>query len=359
MHFEFSRIDELRRYDILDTPPDGSFNDLCAIAARVFNAPVALVTLVDTDRVWFAASHGIGQLRQVDRGPGLCASAILQDGPYVAPDLQLDPNSLANPLVARENGFRFYAAVPLKSSRNFNLGTMCILDHEPREFTEADQQMLERFARMVMQMMEHRLASRSVAQLAQEIEERRVELAHRASHDSLTDLLNRTAMERHLARAAQRSHAPTHAAYALLDVDHFKSINDTYGHPVGDIVLQQVARRLASAVRAEDKIARIGGEEFAFSLWNVPLDQAIRTVERARHAVSAEPITFEGGSLTATVSGGICMATTHTPKEVLLRAADDALYYAKRNGRNRVAYCTVSDGENGLIASEPQPVSLQ
>ena len=98
----------LRRYAILDTPPDGSFDHVAAIAARLFDVPIAIVSLVDEDRIWFKAHHGL-DIEQIDRSPGLCASAILQADPYVLTDASCDPRSLANPLVAGEFGLRFYA----------------------------------------------------------------------------------------------------------------------------------------------------------------------------------------------------------------------------------------------------------
>src|SRR6478672_11656696 len=109
---EIHRMEALRRYDILDTPPDGNFDNITALAARLLKVPIALTTLVDTDRVWFKSRHGL-EVEQIDRVPGLCASAILDGIPYVVEDARFDPRTLANPLVAGEFGLRFYAAVPL------------------------------------------------------------------------------------------------------------------------------------------------------------------------------------------------------------------------------------------------------
>ena len=104
-----ARIAALRRYEILDTPPDGSFDHIAAIAAKLFDVPIAIVRLVDQDRIWFKARHGI-DVEQIEREPGLCASAILQAEPYVLTDASCDPRSLTNPLVAGEFGLRFYVA---------------------------------------------------------------------------------------------------------------------------------------------------------------------------------------------------------------------------------------------------------
>jgi two-component sensor histidine kinase len=157
---EAARLAALRRYAILDTPADGSFDHIATIAARLFDVPIAIVSLVDHDRIWFKARHGI-DIEQIDRDPGLCASAILQDDPYVLTDASCDPRALANPLVAGEFGLRFYAAAPLRTSDGHNLGTLCVIDRLPRAVTEAQVAHLEALAAVVVDQMELRLAARN------------------------------------------------------------------------------------------------------------------------------------------------------------------------------------------------------
>ena len=159
---EAQRMDAVRRYDLLDTPPDGAFDRVTALAARVFNVPVAIVSVVDTDRIWFKSHHGI-DVTEIDRDPGLCASAILQDGVYVVGNARQDPRTLANPLVAGEFGLQFYAGVPLETSDGFNLGTLCILDTEPRSFSAEDAATLTDMAAIVMNDLQLRLESRRAA----------------------------------------------------------------------------------------------------------------------------------------------------------------------------------------------------
>ncbi|WAP52512.1 GAF domain-containing protein [Arthrobacter sp. ATA002] len=118
--------------------------------------PVAIVSVVDTDRIWFKSHHGT-DVQQIGRDPGLCASAILQDDAWVVSDARADPRTLANPLVAGEFGLQFYAGVPLQTRDGFNLGTLCILDREPRDFTDSDLRTLEDLAAIVMNDLELRL----------------------------------------------------------------------------------------------------------------------------------------------------------------------------------------------------------
>lgn len=161
---EGDRISALRRYDILDTPPDGSFERVTALAARLFNVPIAIVSLVDSDRIWFKSHHGI-DTEQIDRDPGLCASAILQNDVWIVADARTDPRTLANPLVAGEMGLRFYAGAPLRTHDGYNLGTLCVIDKEPRQVTPEEAATLEDLASVVMDEIELRLSARQTVAL--------------------------------------------------------------------------------------------------------------------------------------------------------------------------------------------------
>jgi hypothetical protein len=156
---EAARMDAVRRFEILDTPPDGTFDRIAALAARVFSAPVAIVSVVDHDRIWFKARHGI-DVDQIGREPGLCSSAILQNGPWIVEDARTDARALSNPLVASDFGLQFYAGVPLRTRDGFNLGTLCVLDFAPRPVTDAEIATLKDLAAMVMSELELRLESR-------------------------------------------------------------------------------------------------------------------------------------------------------------------------------------------------------
>ncbi|MDX6574016.1 MAG: phosphoserine phosphatase RsbU/P [Gaiellales bacterium] len=156
---ESERLAAVRRYDVLDTPPDGAFDRITSLAARLFQVPIALVTIVDHDRIWFKSHHGVGP-GEIGRDPGLCASAILQEGPYVVTDAVADPRTLANPLVAGEMGLRFYAAAPLRTADGYNLGTVCVLDTSRREVTEDEMATLGDLAAIVIDELELRRSAR-------------------------------------------------------------------------------------------------------------------------------------------------------------------------------------------------------
>lgn len=156
---EAARLAAVRRYDILDSPPDGGFDRITALAARRFGVPIAIISIVDEGRIWFKSHHGL-PVNQIDREPGLCASAILGKTPYLIEDARKDPRSLANPLVAGDFGLRFYAAVPLTTSEGHNLGTLCVIDKEPRSIDDEQMEDLKDLASIVMDQLELGLSSR-------------------------------------------------------------------------------------------------------------------------------------------------------------------------------------------------------
>ena len=173
-----------------------------------------------------------------------------------------------------------------------------------------------------------------------------------ATHDSLTGLWNRAGildiLKRELVRARREG---TPVGVLMADLDHFKKINDTYGHLAGDAVLREVAQRLQAGVREYDAVGRYGGEEFLIVL---PACQEIpvKHAERLRTLVSAEPIYTDDGAISITMSLGVAASRSDLfQPEALLRAADAALYRAKRAGRNRAESAAPEDAANGSSAA--------
>ncbi len=158
---EAARLSVVKRYDVLDTPPDGHFDRITRMATQIFGVPISLVTIVDEDRVWFKSRHGV-DATEAPRGPGLCTSAILDDSVWVANDAATDPRTLSNPLVAGELGLRFYAGAPLITRDGFRLGTLCIIDQHARTISPDESAMLADLAALVVSELELRLAARTL-----------------------------------------------------------------------------------------------------------------------------------------------------------------------------------------------------
>ena len=161
----------------------------------------------------------------------------------------------------------------------------------------------------------------------------------KATHDSLTGIWNRGAILEFLrAQLALAVRHSSNLALIMVDVDHFKKINDTYGHSVGDSMLVHVAQLMKSSIRASDWLGRYGGEEFLVIASESPGNDAIRLAERLRLAVADNPFIFDGLAISATISLGIVntLSLESPTPEALVNIADSALYRAKDNGRNRI-----------------------
>jgi two-component system cell cycle response regulator len=187
------------------------------------------------------------------------------------------------------------------------------------------------------------LVGKRIVDLQQKLVSANTALQFVASHDFLTGAWNRSEivafMQRELARARRDA---TPVGIVLVDVDHFKKVNDGLGHETGDIVLKEVTERLKCSLREYDGVGRYGGEEFLLVIPGCELATTLRRANQIRELVSEKPIVTPKGPVSVTVSMGVTTAQSSTNSELLLREADSALYEAKRNGRNRVEQATAN-----------------
>lgn len=180
-----------------------------------------------------------------------------------------------------------------------------------------------------------------------------LELVQQASTDPLTNLFNLRAFNDRLQSELENSYQTPLTCF-LIDIDHFKKINDTYGHPFGDMVLSTIAHVLKRAVRPMDAVGRLGGEEFAIILPGLPKDRAFAVAERIRLAIQEEPIYFDEKKIKVTISIGVITYPNDGPgeKSALLQSADEALYKAKKSGRNKVVLWENSSKSNTPESSQ-------
>ena len=182
-----------------------------------------------------------------------------------------------------------------------------------------------------------RMAERSI-RYTMKLSQAMRELHLLATRDALTGVLNRRAFDSMLREEVLRSRRFNHPlSLVIVDLDHFKSINDTHGHPAGDAALVEAARRLEAEVRGIDRVARIGGEEFAIILMETPENEAIIVAQRLVANMKATPIGVAPGvNLTVTLSAGVSTLPVEAKNNLtLLESADRALYQAKQSGRDR------------------------
>lgn len=313
LHDEPGRLRALHRYGVLDSIKEPNFDSITSIVKNLLQVPICAVSLVDQDRQWFKSIQGL-EIAETCRSMAFCDHTIRTREAMVIPDATLDPRFAANPLVTGDPFIRSYAGSPLKTPDSYNLGSLCVIDQKPRDFGPADIALLDQFARVVIDQLELRT------------------LAHR---DFLTGVLTRRAfVDSATAALHQASREGRQSALLVFDVDHFKSINDTYGHPAGDVVLKRIADTVGGLLRPTDLLGRLGGEEFAVLLQGSSEAEAFDCAERLRHAIAADP---GAGQPSATASFGIAMVADPTMLDPAIASADCALYAAKRSGRN----CTI------------------
>lgn len=311
---EACRLDTLASLDILDTPREPAFDRLTALCQKIFGVPMSTLTLIDGHRQWFKAEVGMPD-RESDRRPALCGYAIEQDTPLVIPDTHGDPRFAENLFVRGRPFIRFYAGAQLKVS-SVNIGTLCVMDTKPRAFDAEQLSILTD------------LAAVAVDELL---------LRNFSMQDSLTGALSRRAFrgeaQRLSALATRHGHTLT---LAVLDVDHFKQVNDRYGHAVGDAVLSSVIETCRKSLRGSDIIGRIGGEEFAILLPHTNLASGMAALEKTRLAIAGRAVDTPCGPVAVTCSFGAASLLGGQPFDDALHNADLAMYSAKNAGRNQV-----------------------
>lgn len=308
---EADRIDSLRALGLLDTLPEERFDRITRLAARIFDVPIALVTLVDADRQWFKSKVGL-DVDSTTREESFCGHAILEPNVLHIPDAARDERFHDNPLVTGYPNIRFYAGCPIAAPDGALVGTVCVVDDRPRELDARDIQALEDLAAIV---------------------EQELAMQRLAVDDDLTGLKNRRGFELFGAQvlaSCRRHHSPAVVLFA--DVDGLKCANDTHGHQVGDQLLQDIATTLRAELRDADVVARIGGDEFAAVLSGTG-DAAV-VVARLQHAAD-ERNRLVPGAVPMSLAVGCALFDPEAPESlnVLVERADAAMYRAKRATR--------------------------
>ncbi len=323
---EVERLSSLHAYKILDTEPEVEFDVTTRVASHLFNTPIALVALMDKDRLWFKSRQGV-ELEQLDREIAFCAYAIINpDELLVIEDLLEDPRFAENPLVSGAPGIRFYAGAPLRDRNGLALGTIAVLATEPREFSAEQRTLLRDLSVSVMTAIEAR--------------HRALELKQLATTDALTGLANRIQFQSALSLELSQARLTAQSiALMSMDLDGFKGVNDSLGHQAGDAVLCEVAHRILPQIRSCDTLARLGGDEFAIIMGGgANVSAATALAERIVEAMRP-PILLPGGEkqqVPMAVSIGIAVEDARaTDAMSLFKKADQALYKAKSQARLR------------------------
>lgn len=313
---ETARLAALDRYDILDTPAEPGFDKITELVRAVLGVPISAVSLIDGERQWFKSHPGM-DMSETPRSMAFCDHAIRDRQPLIIPDADADERFRDSPLVTGDPNIKSYAGVPLETPDGYNIGALCAIDTAPRAFDPAQIAILQGLGALVIE---------------------QLELRRIADRDHLSGAMTRRAfiaeIDKTIALFARRQRP---AALLLLDIDHFKQVNDSHGHPVGDKVIKAVATLCSELKRPSDSLGRLGGEEFGILLREASESDAVRAAQRFCEAIAAMEIDHDP-PLRITASLGVAILDgDRTTSEQWLTSADEALYLAKRNGRNRIA----------------------
>ena len=313
---ETQRLRALHSLNILDTPQDERFDRLTRLAKRIFDVPIALVTFIDDERQWVKSCAGV-EVSEMHRDISFCGHAILGDEVLVIPDMSKDPRFSGNPLVTgKEASVSFYAGCPIKSLDGSKLGTLCIVDEVPREFSDDDCENLKDLAAMV---------------------ERELSVLELATMDDLTGLLNRrgfSLLAENNLELARRDNISV--CLVFFDLDDFKSINDNFGHAEGDEALIKFSELLSIHSRQSDSFARMGGDEFVGLLMNSDKESSVEIIERVRkdiHAYNSSP----AKDFDIVFSEGVVQfdKELHKTLDDLISEGDRLMYQKKKNTSKR------------------------
>lgn len=307
---ERNRLDALRGLDVLDTEAEERFDRLTRLARRLFDVPICLISLVDANRQWFKSCIGLSA-SETNRDISFCGHAIMQADIFVVEDAHEDERFADNPLVTGEPHIRFYAGYPLTLSSGFRIGTLCIIDRQPRHFSRDEYQDLEDLGKLVVS---------------------ELEAVQTATLDPLTGLSNLRGFEL-LAKQclAKCQRQKQDATLFFFDLDNFKEINDRFGHPEGNEALKAFGDTLKDAFREYDVIARLGGDEFvALVSHDHTLSPAIGILHRLRQSLikhnMATPVGYQ-----LEFSCGTARYDEAIPQDLesLLKDADANMYREK------------------------------
>jgi len=332
---EAARQQALEQYSILDTLAEQSYDDITKLASYICDTPVALISLVDHERLWFKSRCGV-DLEGAPREDAFCAYAILHpDEVLLVEDASSDPRFEHNPLVAQGPNIRFYAGAPLVTPSGEAIGTVCVIDLKPRTLSTEQVDALRALSRQVIAQLELRRNIFRLEIYQKALQETNDLLSLQVTVDGLTGLKNRLSFQQKLEEEWERfTRYAVPFSLLIIDVDKFKSYNDEFGHLLGDELLQQLAMLLQDKARTNDFVARYGGEEFAMILPNTDLEGAVMIAERLCQSVRDTSWLYRA----ITISIGVATSESGINVSSLFDRADKALYFSKAQGRDRVSH---------------------
>ncbi|NND60855.1 MAG: diguanylate cyclase [Gammaproteobacteria bacterium] len=330
---EAQRLEALESLGVLYSPSEERFDRITKLACKVFDVPIALVSLVAGECQWFKSSQGISAA-ETPREVSFCGHAILSDDALVVPDASVDQRFADNPLVTGPPGIRFYAGHPIEYQGR-KLGTLCLIDDQPRSFSMSDREDLKSLTLWVQNEISVTALSQSQLELLKELG-----AAKRQNMlDPVTKTWNQAGLDELLFKEFSRTRREqASASIMLIVVDNFGQINQSTDHGSVDLVLMEVAHRVRAAIRPQDVLGRSSEDEFLTYLGDCFINGAAGIGQRVLARITEEPVKAGSYSGEVTISIGIGSAANaeDIDLESLVSLAEEALAAAKDEGGNCV-----------------------
>lgn len=332
IHTETLQLAEMQVQDLIQTPLEARFNRLARMARRTLGTRVAAISFLNAEGEWFKAVNG-WNVSQLPAERSLAAKLAGNDGAVAIADMLEDPRTSDHPLVTGSPRFRFCAMHPLVDRFGNTIGVVAAYDTSPHKVT-AD--LLEAISD-AGELAQRELHLSDIGSIQQKLLAKLDASRRQALLDELTRLWNRRGGMMLLEQALEGGRRDATVGVCVVDVDHFKRVNDQHGHAMGDVVLRKLAAAVVDAIRPGDIACRIGGDEFLLLIPDINAEQLDQVMERVRERVQQLVIRTRAGDVKVTVSVGGTIASVSGGGSVddLLHRADEAMYEVKRRRGGR------------------------
>jgi len=325
------RIAGLHKTDVFYTPLEERFERISRLGKRAMGVRAAGVALIADDKLWFKSIIG-WRISELPLKDSLQQAMIDSGEPLVVLDTLKDARFAKLPLVTGGPKFRFYAGYPIRDAKDKIIGTFCTFDTQPKAADETLSETLTDLGHLA----ERELLTADLWDAQSQLVSKLGSARRQALLDTLTRVWNRRGGVELLDSLLQESETSgERIAVCMVDIDHFKEINDKYGHPVGDQALRKIAAAIVASVRPDDIVSRHGGDEFLVILRDAAPEICRLVAERIIASTQKTRLRTRQGSASVTISIGMVVLAAGKPMTAtqLIEQADQALYHKKKSGR--------------------------
>lgn len=333
---EDTRLAALEKLNILYSPAEERFDQITRLASHTFKVPIALVSLISEKCQWFKSSQGL-ITPETEREISFCGHAIASEDIMVVEDTLLNPDFADNPLVSGPPHIRFYAGCPISANNGNKLGTLCIIDTQPRTLDISEQDYLRSLTNWV----EHELEKSTLSAAQLDLIKNNKELERKNMLDPVTHIWNNKGIIQVFER--EQFHAQQFSLFYslfLLSITELSSIKKQYGVETGNTLLYEISQRIRTGIRPEDAIARYSDNEFVVLLSDCKNEDAEHIVGRLLRRLAEREVKTKQVDISPLIHVGIttCKDISNTSLDDIVARSQQALKKAKQNPGNTFSF---------------------